>query len=317
MSTFIHLLRLKIIESDIQHNIYRVDLPSASKLIHQSTDTFLERLYAWRDAIPPQSKQWGPADRHKFRGDEYMSYDSFVSLQRHSISELGTNVADKVILHLQMASYHKSLRVLLQPRLYEQHIDQRYLDLCAEACRGVCQTYKRLHQRIPLAFTSVSLQSVFLAGLTLVYCMWHDHSHNGFKNFGALTDCSIILYVMAERWPAGRKYRDLFESVKKSVLEVISEEKHVPRMAVVNMKDEMQTSLHGLQANPATEMETIHDDLDQMISDMTGEQLFSWEDHEIDMIMGVDDGNGLDFSEPVDMFDDMLGNVETGWENSI
>jgi hypothetical protein len=84
--------------------------------------------------------------------------------------------------------------------------------------------------------------------------MWHDHSHNGFKNFGALTDCSIILYVMAERWPAGRKYRDLFESVKKSVLDVISEEKHVPRMAVVNMKDEMQTSLHGLQANPSTEM---------------------------------------------------------------
>jgi hypothetical protein len=79
MSTFIHLLRLKMIESDIQHNIYRVDKPSVSKSIHQSTDSFLERLYAWRDAIPPQSKKWGPADRHRFRGDEYMSYDSYVS----------------------------------------------------------------------------------------------------------------------------------------------------------------------------------------------------------------------------------------------
>lgn len=79
MSTFIHILRLKKIESDIQHNIYRVDRPSASKSIHQSTDLFLERLYAWRDAIPPQSKHWGPADRNKFRGDEYMSYDSYVS----------------------------------------------------------------------------------------------------------------------------------------------------------------------------------------------------------------------------------------------
>jgi hypothetical protein len=215
-----------------------------------------------------------------------------------------------------MASYYKSVRVLLQPRLYEQNIDQRYLDLCAEACRGVCQTYKRLHQRIPLAFTSVSLQSVFLAGLTLVYCMWHDHSHNGFKNFGALTDCSIILYVMAERWPAGRKYRDLFESVKKSVLDVISEEKHVPRMAVVNMKDEMQTSLNSLQANQSIEMETVHDDLDQMISDMTGEQLFCWEDHEIDMIMGVEDGNGMNFSEPGDMFDDMIENAKPVWEST-
>jgi hypothetical protein len=147
--------------------------------------------------------------------------------------------------------------------------------------------------------------------------MWHDHSHNGFKNFGALTDCSIILYVMAERWPAGRKYRDLFESVKKSVLDVISEEKHVPRMAVVNMKDDMQTTLHGLQANPTTEMEMVDEDLDQMISDMTGEQLFSWEDHEIDMIMGVEDGNGMEFSGSADIFDDMLGNVETEWENTV
>ncbi|PMD42110.1 hypothetical protein L207DRAFT_527063 [Hyaloscypha variabilis F] len=113
------------------------------------------------------------------------------------------------------------------------------------------------------------------------------------------------------------KCRDLFESVKKSVLEVISEEKHVPRIAVVNMKDEMQTSLHGLQANPTTEMETVHDNLDQMISDMTGEQLFSWDDHEIDMIMGVEDGIGMGFSGPPDMFDDMLGNVDTRWDNTI
>jgi hypothetical protein len=64
-----------------------------------------------------------------------------------------------------MASYYKSIRVLLQPRLYEKQIDPRYLELCAEACRGVCETYKRLHYRIPLVFTSVSLQTVFLAGI--------------------------------------------------------------------------------------------------------------------------------------------------------
>lgn len=63
-----------------------------------------------------------------------------------------------------MASYHKSIRILLQPRLYETVINKRYLDLCAEACRGLCETYKQLHYRIPLVFTSVSLQTVFLAG---------------------------------------------------------------------------------------------------------------------------------------------------------
>ncbi|KAH6669955.1 fungal-specific transcription factor domain-containing protein [Halenospora varia] len=284
LTCFIHLLRLRIIDSEIQHSIYRVDCRSSSKSVYQKTDAFLEKLIAWKDAIPPQSTQWDPADRHKFRGDEYQSYDSY------------------------MASYYKSIRVLLQPRLYENTINKRYLSLCADACRGVCETYKRLHYRIPLAFTSVSLQTVFLAGLTLVYCMWHDDSNrNGFKNFGTLTDCSIILYVMAERWPAGRKYRDLFESVKKSVLDTIAEEKHIPRTAVTSMKDDMQTTLASLQVS--TTAESIHDDLEQMISDMTGEPISFWDD--IEMNMGLETEGG--FPESGDMFT-MLCPTGTKWE---
>lgn len=178
-----------------------------------------------------------------------------------------------------MASYHKAIRTLLQPRLYENTINQRYLDLCAEACRSVCQVYKRLHTKIPLVFSSVSLQTVFLAGLTLVYCMWQDCTNNNtFKSVGALTDCSIILYVMTERWPASKKYRDLFEVVKTSVLDAIAEGRHMPRTAVSSLKDDMQTSLHngGLHVNFTTE--TLSDDLEQMISDITGEQISFWDD---------------------------------------
>lgn len=119
--------------------------------------------------------------------------------------------------------------------------------------------------------------------------MWQDTSNiNGFKSFGALSDCSIILYVMTERWPASRKYRDIFEAVKKSVLDAISEGKHIPRTAVTTMKDDMQNSIPRLQVNPATE--TIPDDLEQMISDMTGEQISFWDD--VDMT-GIGEGPTL------------------------
>ncbi|KAE9978160.1 hypothetical protein BLS_000838 [Venturia inaequalis] len=237
MTTFIHLLRLKRIEADIQHKIYRVDKAKSAEWLYKKTDMFLEHMIAWKDAIPPEatSAQLDSTDRQSFRGDEYRRHDNY------------------------MASYHKAIRVLLQPRLYEKTINPRYLHL------------------IPLVFSSVSLQTVFLAGLTLVYCMWQDASNvNSFRNFGALSDCSIILYVMTERWPASRKYRDIFEAVKKSVLDAISEGKHIPRTAVTTMKDDMQNSIPMLQVNPATE--TIPDDLEQMISDMTGEQISFWDD---------------------------------------
>lgn len=146
MTTFIHLLRLKRIEADIQHKIYRVDKAKSAEWLYKKTNTFLEQMIAWKDAIPPEatSAQLDSADRQNFRGDEYRRFDNY------------------------MASYHKAIRVLLQPRLYEKTINPRYLDLCAEACRGVCEVYKRLHYRIPLVFSSMSLQTVFLAGLTLV-----------------------------------------------------------------------------------------------------------------------------------------------------
>jgi hypothetical protein len=120
--------------------------------------------------------------------------------------------------------------------------------------------------------------------MTLVYCMWHDSSNSsGFKSVNALTDCSIILYVMTERWPAGIKYRDLFESVKKSVLDAIAEGKHFPRTAVSSMKEGMQTTLQSLQVDNTTEH--IRDDLEQMISDMTGEEVSFWD--EVDMEFAI------------------------------
>jgi hypothetical protein len=38
----------------------------------------------------------------------------------------------------------------------------------------------------------------------------------------ALTDCTIMLYVMAERWPKARKYRSALELVKSSALDRIA-----------------------------------------------------------------------------------------------
>src|SRR5689334_13178504 len=107
--------------------------------------------------------------------------------------------------------------------------------------------------------------------------MWIDTSNSrAFKNHGALTDCSIMLYVMAERWLVGRRYRDLFELVKKSVLEAIEEGQHAPRSAVASLKTGMQTSLQQLPVNMV--VENVADDLEQMIGDMTGEAVSAWHD---------------------------------------
>jgi hypothetical protein len=81
----------------------------------------------------------------------------------------------------------------------------------------------------------LSLQSVFLAGLMLIYCAWLTHYHPTFPPNGRLTDCSIMLYVMTERWPLAKKYRDVFERIKEAVMDILSggknqERQHIPRI---------------------------------------------------------------------------------------
>ena len=79
MTTFIHLIRLKRIESEIQHKIYRVDRTKPSSTMNTMTDLFLTRLYAWKDAIPPESTQMSSMDPRSRDANVYCSYDSYVS----------------------------------------------------------------------------------------------------------------------------------------------------------------------------------------------------------------------------------------------
>lgn len=53
LSYFIHMVGLKRIASDIQHSVYRVDKPA--DFSDSITESFLARLNAWKQNIPPES----------------------------------------------------------------------------------------------------------------------------------------------------------------------------------------------------------------------------------------------------------------------
>ncbi|RDW63907.1 hypothetical protein BP5796_10409 [Coleophoma crateriformis] len=232
LTYFIHLVRLKRIESEIQTTIYRVDRAPDTATSNRATDKFLERLAAWKDAIPPEKG------------------------------------------NLDSSSSRPAYSADVYPQLYASVVNERYLQLCMEACSGVCETYKRIYHHTPMAFSALSLQNVFIAGLTLVYCIWYMPNSSAAPNsFSALTDCSIMLYVMTERWTSSRKYRDAFEGIKGTVLRLIADGNHQPRRTVTDMSADVRTTLQNLDTGMA---ENNRDDLEQMIADMTGEQLNFW-----------------------------------------
>lgn len=57
--------------------------------------------------------------------------------------------------------------------------------------------------------------------------MWHSPEAMSQPQVSdALSDCTIMLYVMTERWPKARKYRNIFERVKQSAIDRIKRGDH-------------------------------------------------------------------------------------------
>lgn len=197
LTPFIHRLRLKRIESEIQHTVYRVD--QVDEVPESTIMSFLSRLEQWKSSIPPSAKTYKPRQQS-------LPYDGL----------------EFFTIHL-----HRCTRFLLYPKLTTSSPNMHYLKLCAEACSGVISDYKKLHLVFPVGFSALSIQSVFLAGLTLIYCAWL--SPPNFSDFDiSLTDCQLLLYVIAERYPSAKKYRDIFERLRTAIRELMQAGNHQP-----------------------------------------------------------------------------------------
>lgn len=136
-----------------------------------------------------------------------------------------------------MVFYYKCHRLLLYPLISKPQVNPRFLKACAEVCGGVAQTYKRLHQALSVGYSLMALQTVFMAGLTLIYCAWT--SPEEIFSSAIINDinaCSIVLFVITERWPVAKKYRDAFEAVKQSVIDPLSNSPNQePRRAIATL----------------------------------------------------------------------------------
>lgn len=185
-----------------------------------------------------------------------------------------------------MIFYYKCHRLLFYPLISKPHVNPRFLKRCAEVCGGVAQTYKRLHQTLAVGYSLMALQTVFMAGkyslkhqrkyilanrpgLTLIYCTWISPE----EIFSSATSndinaCSIVLFVITERWPAARKYRDTFEAVKQNVIDPLAEgRKHEPRQTIASLKSIIPSSL------PSVEMGEDRQEFSRIVGDMSGQCL--------------------------------------------
>lgn len=114
----------------------------------------------------------------------------------------------------------QSVWLLIQPFLSLLPPTDLYYQACMRAAGEVCQTHKRLHQSLDYGHSFIAVQSVFVSGITLLYALWtHQRAVWSVTLSNDIRACSLVLFVMGERAPWVRKYRDAFELLVNATME--------------------------------------------------------------------------------------------------
>ncbi|RAL15079.1 MFS transporter [Aspergillus homomorphus CBS 101889] len=176
----IYLMKLRRIDSRIQHKIYRADRP-------------LHTLRSKMDRLYLELEEWKQSATRRFSGSD---------------------------LDYPMLHYHRALRLLIQPFLPSLPLTDPYYHICLRAAGNTCQTHKRLHQTLEYGHSFLAVQTVFMAGITLLYALWtHTSDVWSVQLSNDIRACSTVLFVMGERAKWVKKYRDAFELLVNAAME--------------------------------------------------------------------------------------------------
>lgn len=205
---FIHDIKLRQLQSKIQRTVFRVDIDPGSHSPEEKAreDAAVEKirceLDTWVNSIPEAAPVAQGGARWMYEPESNTDHETcnYFTLQ-----------------------YHKAILSLYTNVLPSLSVDDRRFVACAQSAARICSTYKRLNQVKVLSFTIIALHSCFVAGLTLVYCLWRDRRLFNFDLLEATRSCSQCLTIFGEKWPGAVKYGDIFETLSGGVIRSIME----------------------------------------------------------------------------------------------
>ncbi|KAJ5550220.1 Transcription factor [Penicillium sp. DV-2018c] len=178
----IHLFQLRRIESRIHHSLYRNDRTLQQLL--PKVHGYFQELQEWKESLLA------------------------------SVGADNTRNPDYLLLH-----YHRAIRLLMQPFLSILPSSDPFFKACLESAGQICQLHKKLHQNAAYGHSFIAVQTVFVSGIMMLYCLWTHENVWSVRLSNNIRACSSVLFVMGERTPWVRRYRDAFEALVSMAME--------------------------------------------------------------------------------------------------
>ncbi|KAK1964004.1 hypothetical protein LY78DRAFT_640334 [Colletotrichum sublineola] len=284
MTGFIHVIKLRRLWSKMSDNLYP-PIPRRCECGHRATvESLRQELEEWRANTPDQLdySRSHPLSVFTSRSWFQLAYDhAILLLYRHFMVGSPKNHVTPDGTGNMMAA--------------DAQITERALEECAVRARDMCILYRRVYQSSSVQFTWGSLYTLFLGGLTYLYCLWRSKRvRQSTRQADVVTTCmacSTVLIIIAERWNLATSYRDIFEALSQRTIDMVCNEGH--------MSDSTLGSAVGTGPNVDTQLpmgEEVPPSMQEWImglDDLTIPQESEWLVQEL--LQGVKEGGMLGF----------------------
>lgn len=113
--------------------------------------------------------------------------------------------------------FNKHIRSLIQPFIKDLSASDPLLTECMKSSITVCNLGKRIHQASNRRPSSVSLQTIFLSGVTIIQGLLYNKFEWNVEISEALKSCRSVLSLRTEKLDGHNDYKTLFEKLMQKV----------------------------------------------------------------------------------------------------
>ncbi|KAH9487280.1 Positive regulator of purine utilization [Psilocybe cubensis] len=190
MTSALHIIKCRQIESEIQRLMYRVDRVETPPEMENEVARILARLDRWKANIPRKIEGLDPPSPPCCTPEWFLW------------------------------RYYEATLFLLRPLTINADSSDPLLSRCAHAAAGSLEAQRKLHQVPPVSLSLSALHSVFLSGLTLLHCLHLDPRVVTRASANkAIRACSNTLFLYAQHFVAAEPFRDAFEDMANACLD--------------------------------------------------------------------------------------------------
>lgn len=190
VATFIHIARLRMIQSRIQTIFYPAVAPDESKIMaNELRADFRAQLDQWLASSPSGST---------------LVTSTFESSEWFQIA------------------YSHSILLLYRPSPLGPEMDQTMLDICAESAISLISSYSSLYAKKKITYTWIALHALFMASVTMLWTIWisPEIRSKTRKNVvrSNVMSCLALFDVMGDTWPLASRCYEIFDRLGNATL---------------------------------------------------------------------------------------------------